>query len=530
MDTEAATEQDIAEAVGAGAPQLLANPKRPHCARCHRPVRVCMCHALPPARLRTAGRTRVVILQSHKEATRRQQISTTPLIALCLESCSVVVERHRRQPGGVGCGSADAGVVRELRRLCGCGADGSGTAPQTPLLMFPGPGAISLQDFATRHGAGGASSGSGGSASGGSASGSNAGADDGDGDGDGAGDGDGTALLPPPSTIILIDGTWNEAKSLGRRYFPDCCVAQSLAQPEHGASACDGAGEGVPPPPPPPPPQPVQRVVLPAGGGSGYTFRKEPHVHGFDADESGGDACGFAEGDFGGAPAVGSGLCSTLECLARALPLLERGCAARVGLGVGGAAVGAATVSAEEAAAALERAFGAMVEMQVTMQVKHKQAAAGAVVPPRKAKGGAKARGGSTAASAPALPPPAQRVCAGGKPWPRKWFALCYTVPDHLGTAEAPARCLTWVEDPAGPTRVWLRQETPAKFCSYDEADTACQAANRSGRDGRPRARGRRLRVVALRDEAAAAVAAAAAAAVASAAAVAAVAAACAPL
>ena len=76
MDTEAATEQDIAEAVGAGAPQLLANPKRPHCARCHRPVRVCMCHALPPARLRTAGRTRVVILQSHKEATRRQQIST----------------------------------------------------------------------------------------------------------------------------------------------------------------------------------------------------------------------------------------------------------------------------------------------------------------------------------------------------------------------------------------------------------------------------------------------------------------------
>lgn len=63
--------------------QLLpppAPPKRAVCARCARPAAVCLCAALPPAPIATAGA--VIVLQHPNEAKRR--LATVALLRCCL--------------------------------------------------------------------------------------------------------------------------------------------------------------------------------------------------------------------------------------------------------------------------------------------------------------------------------------------------------------------------------------------------------------------------------------------------------------
>ena len=72
---------------------------RPECDRCLRPQRICLCAALPAAKLRT--RTRVVVLQHYREARDKTVIGTVPLLKLCLENVEVVVDDFDRARGHV---------------------------------------------------------------------------------------------------------------------------------------------------------------------------------------------------------------------------------------------------------------------------------------------------------------------------------------------------------------------------------------------------------------------------------------------
>ena len=67
-------------------------PRRAVCGGCRRPPAVCLCSSLPSPRLRTA--TRVVVLMHPKEA-KRKVVKTADLIGLCLaEGCCEVYVEH----------------------------------------------------------------------------------------------------------------------------------------------------------------------------------------------------------------------------------------------------------------------------------------------------------------------------------------------------------------------------------------------------------------------------------------------------
>lgn len=127
------------------------------CSRCHRPPSLCVCRSLPDAPRRTA--TSVLVLQ-HPRERRRRSLSTVPLLPLVLERCEVRV--------------GYAFAPEELEAVTTCVARG-----RQPLLLFPGPDALSLDSGADREAV--------------------------------------EDLREGEQLLILIDGTWNEAKQIVRR-------------------------------------------------------------------------------------------------------------------------------------------------------------------------------------------------------------------------------------------------------------------------------------------------------------------------
>eukprot|EP00578_Thalassiosira_sp_NH16_P006319 CAMPEP_0181123112 /NCGR_PEP_ID=MMETSP1071-20121207/25702_1 /TAXON_ID=35127 /ORGANISM="Thalassiosira sp., Strain NH16" /LENGTH=259 /DNA_ID=CAMNT_0023208185 /DNA_START=210 /DNA_END=986 /DNA_ORIENTATION=+ len=99
---------------------------RDMCERCNRPPPLCVCESLPEQLVATS--TSVLVLQ-HPRERRRKSLSTVPLMPLVLEKCTVKT--------GYNFTPRDLGIVSE------CLPGG-----QKPLLLFPGPDAISLDDDA----------------------------------------------------------------------------------------------------------------------------------------------------------------------------------------------------------------------------------------------------------------------------------------------------------------------------------------------------------------------------------------------
>jgi DTW domain-containing protein YfiP/uncharacterized SAM-binding protein YcdF (DUF218 family) len=158
---DAAAETAGAAAGAAGAAR--SKPKRTLCARCARPPIVCCCAALPATALSCA--TRVVIVQHPKEA--RKAISSVPLIKLALgDACTVVVS-------DTVCFGLDDALDAALRDT------------RASALLFPSAASTPL--------------------------------DGGEGD-------DGAAAREAPragastiSTLLLVDGTWKQAKQMVQR-------------------------------------------------------------------------------------------------------------------------------------------------------------------------------------------------------------------------------------------------------------------------------------------------------------------------
>eukprot|EP00579_Thalassiosira_antarctica_P006979 CAMPEP_0201880334 /NCGR_PEP_ID=MMETSP0902-20130614/10949_1 /ASSEMBLY_ACC=CAM_ASM_000551 /TAXON_ID=420261 /ORGANISM="Thalassiosira antarctica, Strain CCMP982" /LENGTH=268 /DNA_ID=CAMNT_0048408329 /DNA_START=248 /DNA_END=1054 /DNA_ORIENTATION=+ len=94
------------------------------CERCIRPPPLCVCQSLPEKLIDTS--TSVLILQ-HPRERRRKSLSTVPLMPLVLEKCTVKVGYNF--------------TPTELTLVTEClGRE------QKPLLLFPGPDAITLDD------------------------------------------------------------------------------------------------------------------------------------------------------------------------------------------------------------------------------------------------------------------------------------------------------------------------------------------------------------------------------------------------
>ena len=101
--------------------------RRPICAGCDRPQRVCVCDALPRPPL--ALDTPVIIWQHPNEAKRR--VATASLLALCLSDDSREIARGR---------SFNAVTECALWRRCVLGEG------RVPLLLWPEPGAEHIGD------------------------------------------------------------------------------------------------------------------------------------------------------------------------------------------------------------------------------------------------------------------------------------------------------------------------------------------------------------------------------------------------
>ena len=137
------------------------------CERCNKPPRTCICSSLPVKQISTS--TQVLILQ-HPREFRKASLSTVPLISLVLKKCTVQV--------GYNFDSTLNLVQDFLHRGV------------KPLLLFPGPSAVSLDDNSIT---------------------------------------DDTHLLQEIKSehqlLILIDGTWSQAKNMIKQSpeLVNCC-------------------------------------------------------------------------------------------------------------------------------------------------------------------------------------------------------------------------------------------------------------------------------------------------------------------
>jgi DTW domain-containing protein YfiP len=143
---------------------------RSRCDRCNKPLRTCICSSLPPKLISTS--TQVLILQ-HPREFRKSSLSTVPLISLVLEKCTIKV--------GYTFSILDLHLVQDcLHRGI------------QPLLLFPGPSAVSLDDCSNH-------------------------------------DSEQTHLLQNIKSnnqlLILIDGTWSQAKNIIKQSpeLMNCC-------------------------------------------------------------------------------------------------------------------------------------------------------------------------------------------------------------------------------------------------------------------------------------------------------------------
>ncbi|CAM9616295.1 unnamed protein product [Scytosiphon promiscuus] len=301
------------------------------CSRCQRARQTCLCSSLPAEAVPTS--TRFIILQ-HPTEHKKRVTGTVPLVLHCLSNCRRVVVRYDY--------SKD-----DLREILGVSAGGVGGNKGSPLLLFPFPDAEYLEDVAAsredereasslstpprrqspppRDATAAAS----------------------------ADDAGGTASSPSlpsaqqappaallgPTTVVVIDGTWSQAKQILARY--------PFLTPERTRSA--------------------QTTVAPAAASTGASGGDSARAH------RGGDGrLGNEENQDAGQARSEDGLCfrpvkfrsagvssygfrrepakeclSTLESVAYTLEVLE------------------ATPQGVSAAGHLRKAFAAMVAMQV---------------------------------------------------------------------------------------------------------------------------------------------------------------------
>ena len=142
---------------------------RPTCPRCSRPPVQCLCSSLPPSPLPT--QTKLVILQ-HPNEFRRKTFSTVPLLPLVLSNVEVVVGRE-----------FTSGSVRAVREAIDRG--------ERPLLLFPGENSTSIDSYLPSSSATSASARS-------------------------CPYRPRSPSLPRGRTVVLIDGTWTQARRMAR--------------------------------------------------------------------------------------------------------------------------------------------------------------------------------------------------------------------------------------------------------------------------------------------------------------------------
>uniref|UniRef100_A0A7S2YAD0 tRNA-uridine aminocarboxypropyltransferase n=1 Tax=Entomoneis paludosa TaxID=265537 RepID=A0A7S2YAD0_9STRA len=175
--------------------------RRTLCDRCQRPPVQCVCSALPVPKLST-HHTDILILQ-HPGEFRRKTFSTVPLIPLVLEPVQIAVGH-----------SFDPEMVRPIQEAIQRG--------QRLLLLFPGPDSLALDDFNDQqvaellqpppnasipnkiHN-----------------------------------NNDPESLPPPRNLLILIDGTWTQARRMARHSPKLVEVCQQVQFTSHSTSIYD---------------------------------------------------------------------------------------------------------------------------------------------------------------------------------------------------------------------------------------------------------------------------------------------------
>ena len=108
------------------------NNPRPQCNNCKRPTSICICHTLPK---NNSGplltETRILILQHPTEFRTKKTISTVPIIPLVIKNCKVIVGYE-----------FENNVIEELDWVKEVIERG-----EKPLLLFPGPDSIDLNEY-----------------------------------------------------------------------------------------------------------------------------------------------------------------------------------------------------------------------------------------------------------------------------------------------------------------------------------------------------------------------------------------------
>ncbi|CAM9859729.1 unnamed protein product [Pylaiella littoralis] len=182
------------EAMGAWAKERRG---RDLCEKCRRARKMCLCCSLPERPLPTS--TRFVILQ-HPAETKKRITGTVPLLLHCLANCRRVVMRSEYSEEDL---KSVLGIESGGSGGTGDGRDGVGDqtslenhseTSSKPLLLFPCPGAEFLEDIAASRNE---------AAAGGSP-------------------GPRPSSWRPASSagvvVVLIDGTWSQAKQILSRY------------------------------------------------------------------------------------------------------------------------------------------------------------------------------------------------------------------------------------------------------------------------------------------------------------------------
>ena len=167
---------------------IVGRQRRDYCSKCQRPIPQCLCNILP--REKIILETQLLILQ-HPAEFRRATISTVPLLKSVLENCQVLVGRSFH--------------TEEVERIIDDAACKHG---KIPLLLFPGPNAITLDDEAKINSINPLQPSASASATTSSS----------------AVDKEGTTSCPPESSssssrkylLIAVDGTWTQAKRMLR--------------------------------------------------------------------------------------------------------------------------------------------------------------------------------------------------------------------------------------------------------------------------------------------------------------------------
>lgn len=135
-DEELTSNNDDAESVEdlhfADVDSLSDEAGRNWCYKCHRPQKVCLCHAIPAGALFDTA-TRIGILQHPQEAQRA--CGTVPLLQLCLQNLAIVI--GNRMPSPAEDPKASAPFLDGGRRC---------------ILVCPGPGAEPMENLACSNG------------------------------------------------------------------------------------------------------------------------------------------------------------------------------------------------------------------------------------------------------------------------------------------------------------------------------------------------------------------------------------------